>query len=148
MTLAGIVKVIIPVLLNALSPIVNNCELSISSNVTVVKFVAALNALFPILVTLAGIVISVNIVAPWNALYPIVFNEQSPSGVFSNITSVKFVAPLNALFPILVTDLLTVTFFNFVIAPITSVYCQLSIILGTLLIRTKCSVSLISIKME
>jgi len=69
-TLAGIVmevKTVVPS--NALDPILANVDPA--SNVTSVKFVANLNAPFPILVTLAGIIIEVKVVVPENALFPI-----------------------------------------------------------------------------
>ena len=70
-----------------------------ASNVTVAKAVACMNALPPMLVTLAGIVIVVKADAEWNAKSPILLRDESAS----NVIVVKAVAPWNALLPMLVT---------------------------------------------
>ena len=70
-----------------------------ASNVTVAKAVACMNALLPMLVTLAGMIMEVKLNAEWNANSPILLRDES----VSNVIVVKAVAPWNALLPMLVT---------------------------------------------
>ena len=57
------------------------------------------NALAPMLVTLAGMVIEVKLVALWNARWPMLVRDESAS----NVTVVKADVLWNALPPMLVT---------------------------------------------
>ena len=97
LTFAGMVMVVKAVSRNAPVPMMANWDPA--SNVTELKLDASRNALVPMLLTLAGIVMEVKLGVFWNTLFPMLVNWDP----VSNVTEAKDGIFWNASYAMLLT---------------------------------------------